>query len=53
MTRVSPTWAVMRVEGDAGCQKGVGVGVEIKAIEAVEPPRKRFGPPMRVFVEER
>lgn len=38
--RVSPQWAVMRVEGEEGCQKGVGVGVDIRATEQVEPPRK-------------
>lgn len=38
--RVSPQWAVTRVEGVEGCQNGVGVGVEIRAIEAVEPPLK-------------
>lgn len=43
---VSPQWAVTIVAGDAGFQKGVGVGVEIKAMEAVEPPWKRVWPPI-------
>ena len=43
---VSPQWAVTIVAGEAGFQKGVGVGVEISAIEAVEPPWKRVWPPM-------
>ena len=38
--RVSPQWAVRSVEGVEGCQKGVGVGVEMRATEAVEPPLK-------------
>lgn len=38
--RVSPQWAVRRVEGEEGCQKGVGVGVEMRATEQVEPPLK-------------
>ena len=38
--RVSPTWAVVRVAVVEGCQNGVGVGVEMRAMEAVEPPRK-------------
>ena len=38
--RVSPQWAVRRVEGVEGCQKGVGDGVEIRAMEQVEPPWK-------------
>ena len=41
--RVSPTWAMAREKVVEGCQKGVGVGVEIKAMEAVEPPRKGLG----------
>lgn len=44
--RVSPTCAVISVDGLAGCQKGVGVGVEMSAIEAVEPPLKRVAPPI-------
>jgi len=38
--RVSPQWAVRRVQGVEGCQKGVGVGVLMRAMEQVEPPRK-------------
>ena len=38
--RVSPQWAVTRVEGVEGCQKGVGVGVLMRAAEQVEPPLK-------------
>ena len=38
--RVSPQWAVRSVEGVEGCQKGVGVGVDIRAMEQVEPPLK-------------
>ena len=38
--RVSPTWATTIVAVVDGCQKGVGVGVEISATEAVEPPLK-------------
>lgn len=37
---MSPQWAVMRVEGEDGCQKGVGLGVEMRAMEQVEPPLK-------------
>lgn len=37
---MSPQWAVTRVEAEDGCQKGVGFGVEIRAIEQVEPPLK-------------
>ena len=37
-TRVSPQWAVRSVDGVEGCQNGVGVGVEIRATDAVEPP---------------
>lgn len=44
--RVSPTCAVISVAGDAGCQKGVGEGVEISAMEAVLPPWKRVLPPI-------
>ena len=44
--RVSPQWAVIIVAGEAGFQKGVGVGVEIRAMEAVEPPWKRVWPPI-------
>jgi hypothetical protein len=38
--RVSPQCAVRRVEGEEGCQNGVGVGVEIRATEQVDPPLK-------------
>jgi len=31
------------VLGVEGCQKGVGVGVEMRAMEAVEPPLKGLG----------
>ena len=48
---MSPTWAVRSEQGVEGCQKGVGVGVEIRATEQVEPPRKRWGPPIWVFEE--
>ena len=41
--RVSPQWAIAIVQVVAGCQKGVGVGVEMSATEAVEPPRKGLG----------
>ena len=41
--RVSPQWAVSRVEGEEGCQNGVGVGVEMRAMEQVEPPLKGGG----------
>ena len=51
--RVSPTCATTRVDGEAGCQKGVGVGVEMSAIEAVEPPTNRIGPPIRCLEELR
>jgi hypothetical protein len=47
--RVSPQWAVTIVAGDAGFQKGVGVGVEMRAIDAVEPPWKRVWLPMGLF----
>ena len=43
---MSPTCAATSVEGVAGCQNGVGVGVEMSAIEAVLPPLKRVLPPM-------
>jgi len=38
--RVSPQWTVRRVQGVDGFQKGVGVGVLMRAREQVEPPRK-------------
>lgn len=44
--RVSPTWAANKVEGDAGFQNGIGVGVDINATEAVDPPLKRVAPPI-------
>jgi hypothetical protein len=44
--RVSPTWAIRRVEGEAGFQKGVAVGVEMSAVDAVDPPLNRVAPPI-------
>ena len=41
--RVSPIWAVSSVKGEEGCQNGVGVGVDMRAREAVEPPKKGGG----------
>ena len=36
----------MSVDGEAGCQNGVGDGVLMSATEAVEPPLKRVAPPI-------
>lgn len=49
--RVSPTWEINIEHGVAGCQKGVGVGVEIMATLHVLPPLNRFRPPIIGFVE--
>jgi hypothetical protein len=43
---VSPTCAVIKVEEEAGCQNGIGVGVDMSATLQVLPPKNRFGPPI-------